>query len=266
MRLLVVGCSFMTYECYAQSLDGEFGEIIRRDAFEQKSLSLDYNKTQEDKIQESLIQKHFYSSYLKNSFNLLPSQDRHMFFEEKDDSTNIISRNSIVGNYFLLNDAVYYNLMHRRTAIFGIYLQNKNVEFEMNMIANRYETLRSDMQFGVSSFMQYRFSPHWSMGLWGTLYNHHPYFNMAAFPFTETSSWGGWIKYEDEHIGLKLGSRSYYDSFQRRWHWDPIITPSVKIGKKIILDVPVGPLVKKSMERMVNRRKNSGPTIMPDFK
>ena len=67
-------------------------------------------------------------------------------------------------------------------------------------------------------------------------------------------------------MGVKLGARRYYDTFQKQWKMEPIITPSIKIGEKINFELPVGPLVQKSMEKLFKRQKNNSPMIMPNLK
>ncbi len=264
----VVLLCFTSYESYGQSLIGEYNKverIIEKETLHQNSQPLDKNKITESVMQVDSSQKYPYNSLSTNNLFFLKKQNGYFPFVKNYDSINIINRKDIIGNHISMNDAVYLNLMYRNTAIFGFYLQSQNINFEINLIANRYETLNPTMQFGVSNSLQYRLSPHWSIGIWGTIYNSNPYFYMATFPFVDTSSYGGWVKYEDNRIGIKLGSRNYYDSFQRQWKWEPIITPSVKIGKKIILEVPVGPMVQKSMERILKKNRNNGPVIIPVF-
>ena len=68
-----------------------------------------------------------------------------------------------------------------------------------------------------------------------------------------------------ERWGIKLGTRRYYDAFQHQWKMEPIVTPSVKLGKKIVLELPVGPLVQKSVEKLLKVNRSNGPIIMPEF-
>lgn len=62
------------------------------------------------------------------------------------------------------------------------------------------------------------------------------------------------MEYDGKKTGIKLGVQRHYDSFQRQWKMEPIITPRIKIGKKIILELPVGPLVQKSAEGLLRKR------------
>lgn len=158
----------------------------------------------------------------------------------------------------------YINLLNRRSTILSLNYQKNNLFFETNLMANRYETKEAITQFGVAVFLEYQFSPYWFMAVWGTMYSNNHYFSMAAMPFVETSSYGSWLRYQNNGYGLKLGARRYFDSFQKKWKTEPIVTPSVKLGRKIVFELPIGPLVQKSMERLL-KKSNKGPNIMPDF-
>ena len=163
------------------------------------------------------------------------------------------------------SEDLYPHLLNRRSAAFALEYQNNGFYMNAGIVANRYETRTVTAQFGINGLMEYRFSPHWSMAVFGAFYNRNPYFSMAAFPFVETSEYGGWVRYEGDHFGVKLGTRRYYDTFQRQWRMEPIVTPSVRLGKKFVLELPVGPLVQKSMEKLLKKDRRNGPTIMPDF-
>ena len=73
-------------------------------------------------------------------------------------------------------------------------------------------------------------------------------------------------KYEGEKMGVKLGARRYYDAFQKQWKMEPILTPPMKIGKKMYFELPVGPLVQRSMEKLLKRQTNNSPVITPNLK
>ncbi len=163
------------------------------------------------------------------------------------------------------SEDLYPHLLNRRSAAFALEYQNNGFYMNAGIVANRYETRTVTAQFGINGLMEYRFSPHWSMAVFGAFYNRNPYFSMAAFPFVETSEYGGWVRYEGDRFGVKLGTRRYYDTFQRQWRMEPIVTPSVRLGKKFVLELPVGPLVQKSMEKLLKKDRLNGPTIMPDF-
>lgn len=167
-------------------------------------------------------------------------------------------------NLFAVENS-YINLLNRRSTTVSFNFQKNKLFIEASLIANRYETNQTTNQFGISGFLKYTFSPYWSMAFWSTMYNHNPYFSMAAMPFVEASSYGGWLRYQNNGYGLKLGARRYFDVFQKQWKTEPIVTPSVKLGRKFVLELPVGPLVQKSMERLLKKKNNNGPIIIPVF-
>lgn len=177
---------------------------------------------------------------------------------------NVFGINNL-GVYSASSEDLYPHLLDRRNAAFSLGFRSNGFYISAGLVANRYETRTVTTQFGVNGLLEYRFSPHWSMAVFGALYNRNPYFSMATYPFVETSEYGGWVRYEGDRFGIKLGTRRYYDSFQRRWHMEPIVTPSVKLGKKFVLELPVGPLVQKSMEKLLRKDRRDGSIIMPDF-
>lgn len=163
------------------------------------------------------------------------------------------------------SEFLYPHLLDHRSAAFALGYRRNGFYLNAGVVANRYETRTVTTQFGVNGLVEYRFSPHWSMAVFGAFYNSNPYFSMATYPFVGTSEFGGWVKYEGDRFGMKFGTRRYYDTFRRKWHTEPIVTPSVRLGKKFVLELPVGPLVQKSMEKLLKKDRRNGPTIMPDF-
>ncbi len=159
----------------------------------------------------------------------------------------------------------YPSLLYSNSASLAYAINGYNLSLTTRIIANRYETNQVTEQFGISGCLEYRLSPNWSMAIWGTLYNRNPYFSLATYPFVETSSYGSWIKYEQEKFSIKLGAQRVYDSFRRQWRTEPIVTPSIKFGKKFVMDLPLGPLIQRSMEKILKKNRNNGPMIMPNF-
>lgn len=155
------------------------------------------------------------------------------------------------------------NLMYSRSAVFTQSYRLGRLSLDGSMLINRYETREATTQFGVSGSLSYRFSPRWSARVWGTYYLSNPYFSMATFPFVPTSSYGGWVQYRGETVGIKMGVQRRYDSFSRRWITEPIITPSFKLGKNFYLDLPVGPLVQETVRSLIHKNRKRGPVIMP---
>lgn len=197
----------------------------------------------------------------------------------KQDSTKHLS---LINTYNLFGDGIfgiknlgihvissgntYVNLLKNKSAAIILNYQNDNFCIKTGVIANQYATRGITTQLGINGFLEYKISRHWSLAVYGTIYDFNPYFSMATFPFIETTSYGGWIKYEGEKMGVKLGARRYYDAFQKQWKMEPIITPSIKIGKKMYFELPVGPLVQRSMEKLLKRQTNNSPVITPNLK
>lgn len=171
-----------------------------------------------------------------------------------------------MGINVMVSGNTYVNLLKDRSAAIQLNYHNDNFYIRTGIIANQYATRGITTQLGINGFLEYKLSKHWSLAVYGTIYDVNPYFSMATFPFVETTSYGGWVKYEGEKMGVKLGARRYYDAFQKQWKMEPIITPSIKIGRKMYLELPVGPLVQKSMEKLLKRETYNGPIIMPNLK
>ena len=171
-----------------------------------------------------------------------------------------------LGIHVISSENTYVNLLKNKSAAIILNYQNDNFCIKTGVIANQYATRGITTQLGINGFLEYKISQHWSLAVYGTIYNCNPYFSMATFPFIETTSYGGWIKYEGEKMGVKLGARRYYDAFQKQWKMEPIITPSIKIGKKMYFELPVGPLVQRSMEKLLKRQTNNSPVITPNLK
>lgn len=206
--------------------------------------------------------------FFSNDIGTFRNQDsiqRIQSFNPSNSSEGKILNINNLGLYAASSEHSYINLLRNRSATLFLNYQNDNLSIRTGLIANQYQTRDMFTQFGVSGSIEYKLSPHWSVAIFGTLYNSNPYFSMATHPFVETTSYGGWIKYEGERMGVKLGARRYYDSFQRQWRFEPIITPTFKVGRKLHIELPVGPLVQETAEKLLRKNTNNGPIIMPRF-
>lgn len=191
-----------------------------------------------------------------------------------------------LGFYAYSKESVYLNLIDSRSATAGFYLKYYKLRFDVLLTANKYLgannnptannflTANNNLtagtyaptitnQFGLSGILQYDFSPNWSAAVWGSYYNVNPYYSMAALPFIQTSSYGGFLQYKGDKAGIKLGAQSYYDAFLRQWRTEPIVTPSINISKKVKLEFPVGSLIQQSLERAILQSRGNGPIIPP---
>ena len=109
--------------------------------------------------------------------------------------------------YVISSGNTYVNLLKNRSAAIMLNYQNDIFCIKTGIIANQYAIRGTTTQLGINGFLEYKISQQWSLAVYGTIYNCNPYFSMATFPFIETNSYGGWIKYEGEKIGVKLGAR-----------------------------------------------------------
>lgn len=130
-------------------------------------------------------------------------------------------------------------------------------------MVNKYYALGLTTQYGVHGSMTYRFSPNVSATIFGEYYNKNPYVYMAAFPFINTSRYGGYVTLRGKNVGTHLGAERYYDPFVKHWELRPIVTPFVRVSKKVTIELPLGGLLKEGTDRLFHVRRNRGPIIMP---
>jgi len=82
---------------------------------------------------------------------------------------------------------------------------------------------------------------------------------MAAYPYVSTTNFGGYVTFKpSSNFGISVGAKSYYDPFARRTMVDPIIAPTVKIGK-VKVGIDIGPVVKEGIRSLVGGHNKKGP-------
>lgn len=143
--------------------------------------------------------------------------------------------------------------------------KNNRFTLATGINVNRYYALGIATQYGIHGSVTYNFSSHFSMTAFGEYYNLTPWFYMASFPYIETSRYGGYFTYRNNKFGTHIGAEKYYDPFVRQWIFRPIVTPFVKVSNKIILELPVGGLLKEGADRIFHKKRRSSPTIVPNF-
>ena len=252
--ILPAALSFAIVTCFAQNVEGEKSLSAPDDTTARSSEQVAPNNNMDMKPYGIV------SPTLNKDSLKAPGSAPMMFLPNSYMLKGDLFGAKNLGLYASSSRNTYINLLDTRSVEFFLNYQNNNLSLHTGVVANQYETLGVRTQFGISGALEYHFSPQWSVGVFGNIYNNTPYFSMAAFPFVETSSYGGWVKYDQGRIALKLGARNYYDGFQRRWRMEPIVTPSVKIGNKFFIELPVGPL----LENLLKKSPHSAPTIMPD--
>lgn len=159
----------------------------------------------------------------------------------------------------------YIGMMSVQSAALSLSKDYGNLSLDATLYANRYLTYGVSTQYGMSASATYRFSPYVSATVFGSYYNTNPYFSMAAFPYVATSRYGGFFTFHNNRMALDLGAERRYDPFARRWKTVPIITPSIKISKRVTIELPLGDATRKALERVFNKGRHNGPIIMPEL-
>lgn len=118
-------------------------------------------------------------------------------------------------------------------------------------------------QYGVHGSLTYRFSQGVSATIFGEYYNSTPWFYMATFPYVNTSRYGGYVTLTGRRAGAKLGAERYYDPFVRKWEMRPIVTPFMRVGKRVVIELQMGGLLQESAGRLIHGRHSNSPIIMP---
>lgn len=187
--------------------------------------------------------------------------------------TIALSKSAAVYGINLLDE--HPDMLTTRSGALGLSYNIENWSIQAEAETNRYmtafQTIAPDgslnnrvfNQFGISGALTYSFSPQVSATIFGSYYNKNPYFYMSAFPFVNTSRYGGYLWINKGKMGMKLGMERYYDSFQCRWHMQPIVTPVFHISKHFDMELPVGSLVREGTDQILHHHKR-GPMIMPE--
>ena len=124
------------------------------------------------------------------------------------------------------------------------------------LIANRYLYHRGIIsQYGISGQIVYSFNPNLSATIFGTYYNTNPFISMAAFPFVPTTSYGGYMTVGNNSFYMNLGVERRYNTFERKMETVPIISPAFKISNKVIIELPLGDLVKHVVEDVIMKNR-----------
>lgn len=185
-------------------------------------------------------------------------------------NTSIIHQWRNVTLYGIGNGVNMIGLMKKQNAEVGVMYSHDKMSFSIGLMANVYNfnlmsakygfTIQN--QFGINGRFSYDFNGSVSATVYGRYITNPFYHSMASFPYITTSSFGGFITWNNEKYGIDLGVNNYYDAFSNKWRTDPIVRPTYKIGK-VKMSIDVGPLMKEGVLRLINKRKVDGPIIMP---
>ena len=98
--------------------------------------------------------------------------------------------------------------------------------------------------------MNYRLNPYMDLTVFGTYYSRNPYLGAGAYPYVQTSNFGGYVTLSpNSAFSVSLGAKTYYDPFRRRMETDPIIVPSFKVNK-VRIGIDVGYAAKSYLQSL----------------
>lgn len=137
-----------------------------------------------------------------------------------------------------------------------------NFTFSAEGIVNRYGFFRSvDTQYGLGGALQYDFAPNLSVSVFATHYfptaierSARPTLSPAIAGYYMRSAYGATVNYQiTDHFGLIIGGEAVKNFATNRYHFEPIVTPTFKIGK-VGFGLPVGQLVNEMVKSNIERR------------
>ena len=138
-------------------------------------------------------------------------------------------------------------LMQIHSGTIGINQNIGNLSLYMGAVANKYGYFNGlHSQYGVSGNLQYHISPRLSFTAFGTYYFGRP----NGFPllpamigYYRTSTFGGYMSYQfNETFGVDVGAQTVQQFGTNRYRVEPIVTPTVKVGK-VKIGLPVGQIL-----------------------
>lgn len=145
------------------------------------------------------------------------------------------------------NIRVMPGLMQIHTGTIGLNQNIGNFSLYMGAVANKYGYFNGlHTQYGVFGNLQYQISPQLSFTGFGTYYFGRP----KGFPLLPSmigyygvSTFGGYMSYQfNETFGVDVGAQTVQQFGTKRYHVEPIVTPTVKLGK-VKLGLPVGQIL-----------------------
>ena len=141
-------------------------------------------------------------------------------------------------------------LISSRGAAFGIAGNVGKLYYNAALTSDIYKPMEapSFVQFGFSGIARYQFTGNLSATAFAQLYNMNPILSAAAYPFVNTSRYGGYVTYMGDSVGIDIGVQRYFDPMRRGWQTAPIVTPKVKLGDNVTISLPVGGLIKNAMD------------------
>ena len=134
----------------------------------------------------------------------------------------------------------YPGMMQKESGHVGVIAVTDNLDYRAYIGAVKYGSFNSLItSYYIGGDVSYRINPTISLTVFGTYYSRNPYLGMAAYPYVQTSNFGGYITISpNSTFSLSLGAKSYYDPIIKKMETDPIIAPTVRMGKvRVGIDV-----------------------------
>ncbi len=153
-------------------------------------------------------------------------------------------------------------LMQVHSGTIGITQNIGNLSLFVGTVANKYGYFNGlTTQYGLSGNLQYQFAPNISFTAFGTYYFGRPIgYPMipAMIGFYGVSTFGGYMSYQfNNTFGVDVGAQTVQQFGTNKYHVEPIVTPTVKVGK-IRIGLPVGQILHgmiRSQAKQRGRRK-----------
>lgn len=149
-------------------------------------------------------------------------------------------------------------LMQIHSGTIGINQNVGNFSFYMGAVANKYGYFNGlNTQYGVSGNLQYQISPKLSFTGFGTYYFGRPN-GMPLLPsmigYYGVSNFGGYMSYQfNEIFGVDVGAQTVQQFGTNRYQLEPIVTPTVKVGK-VKFGLPVGQILNGIIRSQAEQR------------
>lgn len=151
-------------------------------------------------------------------------------------------------------------LMQIHSGTIGINQNIGDLSLYMGGIANKYGYFNGlHTQYGVFGHLQYQVSKKLSFTAFGTYYFGRP----KGFPLLPSmigyygvSNFGGYMSYQfNQTFGVDVGAQTVQQFGTNRYRVEPIVTPTVKLGK-VKLGLPVGQILHGIIRSQAEQRNN----------
>ncbi|MDE5997067.1 MAG: hypothetical protein K2G77_02530 [Muribaculaceae bacterium] len=151
-------------------------------------------------------------------------------------------------------------LMQIHSGSIGIYQNIGNFSLYLGAVANKYGYFNGlHTQYGVSGNIHYQFSPKLSFTGFGTYYFGKP----QGYPllpsmigYYRNSNFGGYLSYQfNETFGVDVGAQTVQQFGTNLFRVEPIVTPTVKVGK-VKIGLPVGQILHGIIRSQAEQRNH----------